>query len=110
MNTILIITIIILAIYLLSKEKTLEVFKTFIYAILIAVFLRSFAYEPFTIPSGSMKPNLLVGDFLFVSKFSYGFSRFSVPFGRYIPIKGRVFFYAPQYPLPDFQDGCGALL
>ncbi len=96
MNTILIITIIILAIYLLSKEKTLEVFKTFIYAILIAVFLRSFAYEPFTIPSGSMKPNLLVGDFLFVSKFSYGFSRFSVPFGRYIPIKGRVFFSEPK--------------
>ena len=52
------------------KEKMTEVFKTFFIAILVAIFLRSFAYEPFKIPSGSMKPNLLVGDFLFVSKVS----------------------------------------
>ena len=70
MNTILMLLIIAVIIYLLIKEKMIEVFKTFIIAILVAVFLRSFAYEPFTIPSGSMKPNLLVGDFLFVSKFS----------------------------------------
>ena len=92
MNTILIISIVIVIIYLLSKEKMIEVFKTFVFAILIAVFLRSFAYEPFTIPSGSMKPNLLVGDFLFVSKFSYGFSKYSVPYGRYLPFDGRIFF------------------
>ena len=92
MNTILIILIIIVIIYLLSKEKMIEVFRTFIFAILIAVFLRSFAFEPFTIPSGSMKPNLLVGDFLFVSKFSYGFSKYSVPYGRYLPFKGPLFF------------------
>ena len=96
MNTILMILIILVIIYLLIKEKMIEVFKTFIIAILIAVFLRSFAYEPFTIPSGSMKPNLLVGDFLFVSKFSYGYSRYSVPFGRYIPIKGRIIYSKPK--------------
>ena len=73
-----------------------EVFKTFFIAILVAIFLRSFAYEPFKIPSGSMKPNLLVGDFLFVSKFSYGYSKYSVPFGRYIPFDGRLFLREPK--------------
>ena len=96
MNTILIISIIVVIVYLLTKEKMVEVFKTFIFAILIAVFLRSFAYEPFTIPSGSMKPNLLVGDFLFVSKFSYGYSKYTVPYGRYLPFEGRVFFSKPK--------------
>tara|TARA_A100001011_G_scaffold393677_1_gene484164 strand:+ start:6830 stop:7663 length:834 start_codon:yes stop_codon:yes gene_type:complete len=96
MNTILIILIIIVIIYLLSKEKMIEVFRTFIFAIFIAIFLRSFAFEPFTIPSGSMKPNLLVGDFLFVSKFSYGFSKYSVPYGRYLPFNGRLFFSKPN--------------
>ncbi len=95
MNTILIISIIVVIIYLLSKEKMIEVFKTFIFAICIAVFLRSFVYEPFTIPSGSMKPNLLVGDFLFVSKFSYGYSKYSVPYGRYLPFKERLFYSKP---------------
>ena len=96
MNTILMLLIIAVIIYLLIKEKMIEVFKTFIIAILVAIFLRSFAYEPFTIPSGSMKPNLLVGDFLFVSKFSYGYSSYSVPFGRYLPFSGRVFYSAPK--------------
>ena len=92
MNTILMLLIMAVIIYLLIKEKMIEVFKTFFIAIIVAIFLRSFAYEPFKIPSGSMKPNLLVGDFLFVSKFSYGYSKYSVPFGRYIPFDGRFFF------------------
>ena len=58
-----------------------ETVKTVIIAIAIAMVIRTVAYEPFNIPSGSMKPTLLVGDYLFVSKFSYGFSRYSLPFG-----------------------------
>ncbi|MHA1153912.1 MAG: signal peptidase I [Alphaproteobacteria bacterium] len=58
-----------------------ETARTVIFAVIIAFFIRVFAYEPFNIPSGSMKPTLLVGDYLFVSKFSYGYSRYSLPWG-----------------------------
>ena len=68
---------------------------TVLYAILIALGVRTVAYEPFNIPSGSMIPTLLVGDYLFVSKFSYGYSRYSLPFG--VPlIPGRIFFTEPE--------------
>ena len=56
-----------------------ETIRTVVYAVLIALVVRTFAYEPFNIPSGSMLPTLLVGDYLFVSKFSYGYSRYSLP-------------------------------
>ncbi len=58
-----------------------ETLRTVLYAIVIATFVRTLLYEPFNIPSGSMIPTLLVGDYLFVSKFSYGYSRYSFPFG-----------------------------
>jgi signal peptidase I len=72
-----------------------ETVKTVIYAVLIAIVIRTVAYEPFNIPSGSMIPTLLVGDYLFVSKFSYGYSRFSLPLG--LPLfSGRIFFTSPK--------------
>ncbi len=64
----------------MSKKKPSlmgETARTVIFAVIIAFFIRVFAYEPFNIPSGSMVPTLLVGDYLFVSKFSYGYSRYS---------------------------------
>jgi signal peptidase I len=72
-----------------------ETVKTIIYAVLIALFIRTLAYEPFNIPSSSMVPTLLVGDYLFVSKFSYGYSRHSLPLSLPL-IPGRVFLTAPE--------------
>lgn len=72
-----------------------ETAKTVVYAVLIAVAIRTVAYEPFNIPSSSMVPTLLVGDYLFVSKFSYGYSRFSLPFSLPV-IPGRIFFTPPE--------------
>src|ERR1700747_2953217 len=78
-----------------SSGGILDTVKTVVYAILIALVVRTVAYEPFNIPSGSMVPTLLVGDYLFVSKFSYGYSRYSLPFG--LPLfSGRIFFHSPE--------------
>jgi len=62
------------------KNKIIDNIKTLFYALIIAIFIRSFFFQPFYIPSSSMEPNLLIGDRLFVSKYSYGFSRHSFPF------------------------------
>ena len=72
-----------------------DTIKTLIYAVLIALFIRTFAFEPFNIPSGSMIPTLLVGDYLFVSKYSYGYSRHSLPLSLPL-IPGRVFSSVPE--------------
>ena len=72
-----------------------DTIRTLVYAIAIALFVRTFAYEPFNIPSGSMKPTLLVGDYLFVSKFAYGYSRYSLPLS--LPLfSGRIFGSLPE--------------
>lgn len=78
-----------------SSGGVADTIKTVVYAVLIALAVRTVAFEPFNIPSGSMIPTLLVGDYLFVSKFSYGYSRFSLPFG--LPLfSGRIFFHSPE--------------
>ena len=69
--------------------------KTIFYALVIAVIIRSLLIQPFYIPSSSMEPNLLVGDRLFVTKYSYGYSKHSFPFSPPI-LKDRIFFSEPK--------------
>jgi len=72
-----------------AMNEVAEIIKTVVYALLIALFLRVIFFQPFTIPSASMEPNLYEGDYIIVSKFTYGYSRFSAPLG--LPLfSGRV--------------------
>jgi signal peptidase I len=72
-----------------------ETVKIVIHALVLAVIVRIFFYQPFNIPSGSMKDTLLVGDYLFVSKLSYGYSKYSFPFAL-VPFSGRIFGAEPK--------------
>jgi len=79
----------------MKKKIIIDNIKTLFYALFIAFLIRSFFFQPFYIPSSSMEPNLLIGDRLFVSKFSYGYSRHSFPFSPKI-FKGRFFDNKPK--------------
>jgi signal peptidase I len=78
-----------------KTSATVEFFKTIIYAALIAVGVQTFLFRPFFIPSGSMVPTLLVGDYLFVNKFAYGYSHYSLPFAPDL-FSGRIFGGMPK--------------
>ncbi len=76
-------------------DGVVETVKTIVYALLIAGFVRTIFFQPFWIPSGSMKDTLLIGDFLFVNKMVYGYSRYSCPFGM-CPFDGRIWSGEPE--------------
>jgi signal peptidase I len=85
--------------HIMQRSKTsggvVELVKTVVIALVIAFGIRTIAFEPFNIPSGSMEPTLLIGDYLFVSKFSYGYSTYSLPYGIHL-FSGRIFGRVPQ--------------
>lgn len=78
-----------------ASDGWIENIKTLVYAGLIAVAIRTVLFEPFNIPSGSMIPTLQIGDYLFVSKYSYGYSRYSLPFSPPL-FSGRIFASDPK--------------
>ena len=77
------------------KKFIIENLKTIFYALVIAIIIRSLLIQPFYIPSSSMEPNLLVGDRLFVTKYSYGYSKHSFPFSPPL-FKDRILFSEPK--------------
>ncbi len=78
-----------------NKKFISENLKTLLYALIIALIIRSILIQPFYIPSSSMEPNLLVGDRLFVTKYSYGYSKHSFPFSPPI-FNDRILFNKPE--------------
>lgn len=78
-----------------KEEGILETLKTVFWALLIAGVFRTLLFQPFWIPSGSMKDTLLIGDFLFVNKMAYGYSQYSCPFSL-CPIEGRILASEPE--------------
>ena len=97
-----------------EKESWGEILKTLVYALLIALVIRTFLFQPFYIPSASMENTLLIGDYLFVEKYAYGYSNYSLPWGKLFPTFGRIFggeakrgdvvvFKMPNPLSPDYQ-------
>ena len=80
---------------MLKKKDIIENIKTLFYALIIAIIIRSLIIQPFYIPSSSMEPTLLVGDRIFVTKYSYGYSKHSFPFSPSI-FKGRILSNKPE--------------
>ena len=80
---------------MINKNFIKENAITLIYALIIAIVIRSLFIQPFYIPSSSMEPNLLVGDRLFVTKYTYGYSKHSFPFSPPI-FKNRILFNEPE--------------
>ncbi len=78
-----------------SESGIGETIRVVIHALIIALVIRTFLFQPFNIPSGSMKATLLVGDYLFVSKYSYGYSYYSIPFSPPL-FSGRIFGSDPE--------------
>src|ERR1041384_3280456 len=78
-----------------SESGLGETIRVIIHALLIALVIRTFLFQPFNIPSGSMKATLLVGDYLFVSQYSYGYSRYSLPLSPPL-FSGRIFGSQPE--------------
>ena len=79
----------------MSKKFIIENTKTILFALIIAIFIRSIIIQPFYIPSSSMESTLLVGDRLFVTKFSYGYSKHSFPFSPPV-FNGRIMYSSPK--------------
>ena len=79
----------------MKHKEAGDTIRIIVHALILAVLIRIFLFQPFNIPSGSMKPTLLIGDYLFVSKFSYGYSRYSFPFSPNL-FSGRIWAADPR--------------
>ena len=93
-----------------KKSELRETIIVIVEALLIALVFRSFLYQPFSIPTASLQPTMMIGDYFVASKFTWGYGRYSFPFGI-VPIKGRIFGREPNRgdiavfrPVPQKED------